>query len=169
MYLLLRSIISFLLLLIISKGYAQPVDSSNMPTYLKTRITPGFKLLKMDSSTYFYKYQLKKNTPTIIVYFNPDCDHCQIEAKKMVDSAKYIKKAQVVFVSSAPFIEIKKFATDYKLHYIKNCTVGRDEKYYISKYFRIGYTPYVAMYDGSGNLIQTFEGGTSVAQLQKLL
>jgi protein-disulfide isomerase len=144
-----------------------PVDTT--PQFLKTKTVPSFKLLLMDSSTYFYKYQLKKNTPTIIVYFNPDCDHCQHDAKKIVDTIKAFKNAQFVFVSYAPFGEIKKFTITYKLNEQKNIKVGRDEKYFISVFFKVRFTPFVAVYDGLGNLVRVFEGGTTMKKLAELI
>ncbi len=148
---------------------AQIVDSANMPQYLKTREVPSFKLLKMDSLTLFYKYQLKKKTPTIIVYFNPDCGHCQIEAKAIADSISFLKKAQVLFISSAKFGEINNFAKQYNLLNAKNITVGYDEKYYVTRFYRVSYTPFVAAYNSNGKLINIYEGGTSVLNLSKAI
>jgi peroxiredoxin len=160
--------ILLLLLLATSFVTAQTVDSVNMPLYLKTRQVPSFKLLKMDSATFFYKYQLKKKTPTIIVYFNPDCDHCQTEAQKIVDSIGYLKHTQILFISSAPFAQIKKFSQDYKLINQSNITVGYDPQFLITRFYKVNYTPFVATYNGSGNLVNVYEGGTTVTQLSKL-
>jgi thiol-disulfide isomerase/thioredoxin len=157
-------------ILYINIGVAQStVDSASMPLYLKTRIVPSFKILKLDSTSYFYKYQLKKQTATIVVYFSPDCDHCQHEAIQMVDSAKLLRNAQIVFISTAPLYQIKNFAEKYKLTKLKNTTVGRDERKFISHFFKSQYVPFVALYNKDGNLIQGFDGGTSVAQMVKLL
>lgn len=144
-------------------------DSVPLPQYLKTKEVPGFKLLLMDSSTYFYKYQLKKNTPTVIIYFNPDCDHCQTEAAHLVDSMRYVKKAQFVFASYSKFSEIKAFAIKYQLSTQPNIKVGRDENFYIPSFYRVRFTPFVAVYNKKGALVQVFEGGTSILNLSKLL
>lgn len=166
--LLMKCILVSLMLFLAYFGKAQnPVDTT--PQFLKTKTVPSFKILLMDSSTYFYKYQLKKNTPTIIVYFNPDCDHCQHDAQKIVDTIKAFNNAQFVFVSYAAFGEIKKFATTYKLNEQKNIKVGRDEKYFIPVFFKVRFTPFVAVYDALGNLVRVFEGGTTMKKLVELV
>jgi protein-disulfide isomerase len=144
-----------------------PIDTT--PQFLKTKTVPGFKILLMDSSTYFYKYQLKKNTPTVIVYFNPDCDHCQQDAKKIVDTIKAFQQVQFVFVSYAPFAEIKKFAINFKLNEQSNIKVGRDEKYFIPNFYKVRFTPFVAVYDVAGGLMRVYEGGTTMKKLAELI
>ncbi len=166
--LLMKYTLISILLFSVYFGKAQnPVDTT--PQFLKTKTVPSFKVLLMDSSTYFYKYQLKKNTPTIIVYFNPDCEHCQHDAQKIVDTIKAFENTQFLFVSYAPFGEVKKFAVNYKLNEQKNIKVGRDEKYFIPVFFKVRFTPFVAVYDAAGNLLRVFEGGTTMKKLATLV
>jgi cytochrome oxidase Cu insertion factor (SCO1/SenC/PrrC family) len=143
-------------------------DSVQMAPYLKTRQVPGFKLLLTDSVTYFYKYQLKKNTPTIIIFFNPECEHCQTEAKNISDSIQLLQKVQITFASSAPLGDIKNFANEYGLLAHPNIKVGRDEKYFLSAFYRLRYAPFVAVYDANGDLMKVFEGGTNIKILSQL-
>jgi thioredoxin-related protein len=158
---------SFLLLLGLN-AFAQK-DSTPIPPFLKTREIPGFKILQMDSATYFYKYQLKKNTPTVIVYFSPDCEHCQVDAKDLIDSIKYVKNIQFVYAAYSPFVAIKKFDSTYKMSAQPNIKIGRDEKYFIPSFYKVRFTPFVAVYDKKGFLIKVFEGGTPVINLAKVI
>jgi thiol-disulfide isomerase/thioredoxin len=119
----------------------------------------------MDSSTYHFKYQLTKQTNTVVIYFNPDCEHCKIEAKNIVDSLAQFKETQFVFASYAPFKEIQQFAADYNLLLHKNIIVGRDEQYFIPRFFKVRFTPFVAVYNKDGVLLKAFEGGASVKKL----
>jgi thiol-disulfide isomerase/thioredoxin len=157
----------FLYFVLISFGYTTYAqkDSTPLAPYLKTKQVPGFKLLLMDSSTLFYKYQLKKKMPTVIIYFNPDCDHCQHEAKSLVDSIKYVRHIQFVFASYAKFDEIKDFDLQYHLSEQPNIKVGRDEKYFIPVFYKVRFTPFLAIYDKNGNLLEAFEGGTTVKNM----
>ncbi len=163
-----QKIILFAFLIIGLKGFTQK-DSTPIPPFLKTREIPGFKLLQMDSVTYFYKYQLKKNTPTVIVYFSPDCEHCQVDAKDLVDSIKYVKHIQFVYAAYSPFVAIKKFDSTYKLSTQPNIKIGRDEKYFIPSFYKVRFTPFVALYDKKGFLIKVFEGGTPVVNIAKAI
>jgi cytochrome oxidase Cu insertion factor (SCO1/SenC/PrrC family) len=162
-----RFIVIFTSLFFTLSAQAQE-DSVPLAPYLKTRQVPGFKLLLTDSATYFYKYQLKKSTPSIIIFFNPECDHCQTEAKHISDSIQLLQKVQIVFASSAPLADIKKFADEYGLLSHPNIKVGRDEKYFLSTFYRLRYAPFVAVYDEKGDLMKVFEGGTTIKILSQL-
>jgi len=55
-----------------------------IPPYKKDKRLPAFQIQLVDS-TLFSKAQLPKNKNyTVIVYFSPDCGHCQHEAKELV-------------------------------------------------------------------------------------
>ncbi len=149
-------------------GFVQ-TQGNNIPIapYLKTKKLPSFTLLR-DDSTLFDHGQLLKSTATVFVYFNSDCDHCQQEAKAMVDSVTYLTDLQVVFVSNESFQNVKKFAADYQLTSWRPFTVTVDLKDDIYRFFEPSSAPFVVLYDKRGNYIQTFVGGTSVANIRAL-
>jgi hypothetical protein len=144
-------------------------DSTPIAPYLKSRQLPAFNILQMDSISYFSKYQLKKNTPTVIIYFNPDCNHCIQETRNLLDSMAYVNQAQFVFASYAPFGEIKKFDSLFKLFTYPNIKIGRDVRYYIPAYFKVRFTPFIAVYDHKGMLLKAYAGGTSIKKLAAVL
>jgi thiol-disulfide isomerase/thioredoxin len=139
-----------------------------VPPFLKLPNVPSYKLLLMDSSTYAYKYQLKKNRPVVVIYFNPDCGHCQSETKHITDSMNLLKKVQFVFASYSKFPELKKFYGDYGLARFKNIIFGRDEQFFFPRFYDVRFTPFVAVYDKEWKLVRVFEGGTTVAKLAAL-
>lgn len=51
----------------------------------------------------------------ILIFFNPDCDHCQNEAKAIAENKKYFEDYQLYFISSDSIQNVKKFAEDYQL------------------------------------------------------
>ena len=65
--------------------------------------------------------------------------------------------------------EIQSFADTYKMLHVKNLVIGRDPKYYVPSYYRVKFTPYVAVYNKEGRLLQTFDGGTDPDTLYRLL
>jgi thiol-disulfide isomerase/thioredoxin len=149
-------------------GFGQP-DSIPKPPYLKSRRIPDFMLLLPDSINYFYGNRLKKNIPTVIIYFNPDCSHCQLETKHLTDSMAFVKNAQFVFASYSKFEEIKQFDSTYQLYNFPNIIIGRDEKYSIPPFYKVRFTPFVAVYSKKGFLMGAFEGGTPISNLARLL
>ncbi len=136
--------------------------------YLQVPIVPPFKVLLLDSSTYS-KESLPKKTPIVIFYFNPDCGHCQIQIKDLTDSMQLVKKAFFVLVSSRPIPEIKAFAETYHLPNIKNLVIGKDIQSFLPSFYKIEFTPFVAVYNKRGNLIKGYQHGFSVLDLLKQL
>jgi peroxiredoxin len=51
----------------------------------------------------------------LIVCFNPDCDHCQREAKMLSENKNILKDYQVYFVSPESMDMISQFSKDYNL------------------------------------------------------
>lgn len=135
------------------------------PAYLRTRQIPAFTILLPDSISYFYSHQLKKNMTTVMIWFNPDCEHCQTETKGITDSMSLFRSVQFVFATYAPLHEIKKFYTDYGLNRFDNIIMGRDEKYFLPTFYKFRYTPFVAVYSKEGGLNKVFEGGARIPVL----
>jgi thiol-disulfide isomerase/thioredoxin len=140
-----------------------------MPPFLKLPEVPSYKILLMDSVTFAYKYQLKKNKPVVVIYFSPDCDHCKTETKQITDSMKLLKNVQFVFTSYGKFEEMKKFYEEYGLSRFKNIIYGRDVMFFFPRFYDVKFTPFVAVYDKDWKLVRVFEGGTTVAKLAVVL
>lgn len=156
-----------LLSLIGTLSYAQEAGA-DMPPFLKTKKLPEFTILQTDS-TWFTKQQLPVSDFTIIVYFSPDCGHCQYEAKEMMSVMDSLKNSFILWVSYRDMADIKGFAQEYGFFNHKNLKVGRDPNYGIPSFFQVKYTPYVAVYDKKGNYIKAYEGGVEMPDLLTLL
>ncbi len=156
-----------LLSLIGTLSYTQEVGA-DMPPFLKTKKLPEFTILQTDS-TWFTKQQLPASDFTIIVYFSPDCGHCQYEAKEMMSVMDSLKNSFILWVSYRDMADIKGFAQEYGFFNHKNLKVGRDPNYGIPSFFQVKYTPYVAVYDKKGNYIKAYEGGVEMPDLLTLL
>ncbi|MFW2476522.1 MAG: TlpA family protein disulfide reductase [Sediminibacterium sp.] len=141
---------------------------NDLPPFMKTKKLPEFNLLQTDS-TWFTHEQLPKADFTIIVYFSPDCGHCQYEAKEMMNNMDSLKNTFILWASYRDMADIKGFAETYGFGNYKNLKVGRDPTYGIPSFFQVKYTPYVAVYDKKGNYVKAFEGGVEMPELNKLL
>ena len=51
----------------------------------------------------------------VLIFFNPDCDHCQREAKQISDQKNIFKNHSVYFISIDSMTQIERFALEYKL------------------------------------------------------
>jgi len=74
-----------------------------------------------------------------------------------------------VWVSYYPLPEIKEFAKKFNLQQFNNIIIGRDPNYTIPSYFRVKFTPFMAVYNKEHHLIQTYQQGTEADTLISLL
>lgn len=141
---------------------------ADLPPFLKTKKLPEFTILQTDS-TWLTRQQLPEADFTIIVYFSPDCGHCQYEAKEMINNMDSLKNTSILWVSYRDMADIKGFAETYGFYKHKNLKVGRDPNYTIPTFFQVKYTPYVAVYNKKGEYLKAFEGGIEMPELNRFL
>jgi thiol-disulfide isomerase/thioredoxin len=140
-------------------------DSTLAPPYKRFPTIPPLRLLKVDSTTYFTKNDLKRNEPVLIILFNPDCDHCKHEIEGILNDIDEFKGIQILLTTMMPFDLMKSFYEKYDLQKFDNIVVGRDFQYILPSFYQIRFMPYLAMYDKKGNLLTTFEGTMKIQDL----
>src|SRR3954470_13141243 len=146
---------------------AQQFDT--IPPYRKDSTIPAFSILQTDS-TWFNKEALPGNKPVVIIYFNPECGHCQLTAHEFDQKKNKLKNVFFIWVTyDTSFKEIKSFAAEYKLLDEKNIRIGRDPKYFVPSFYRVKFTPFMAVYGKNGKLVKTYETGTDPDTIVKLL
>ena len=146
---------------------AQEVDT--IPPYQKDSLhIPEFSVLKTDSS-YTSEKVIPKDKPVVIIYFSPSCGHCQLTADEFSKKMQEMQDIYFVWVSYYPLPEIKEFAKNFNLQQFNNITIGRDPNYTIPSYYRVKFTPFMAIYNKEHHLIKTYQQGTDADTLIKLL
>jgi cytochrome oxidase Cu insertion factor (SCO1/SenC/PrrC family) len=162
-------VIAFVCIVLCQVCSAQKDSSVRQDPYLRFPTVPPFTLLKVDSSTRFTKYDLKKKRPVLLILFNPDCEHCQHETEEILKNIDRFHKVEIVMSTTMPFNMMKKFYLKYSLDKYDNIHVGRDYQFFLPSFFMIHNIPYIAMYDKKGNLITTSEGTLPVADILQTL
>lgn len=147
-------------------SFSQDYDS--IPPYQKDSIAPAFSILQTDS-TWFNKQALPEHTPVVIVYFSPTCHHCQLAAHEFSEKMKKMKDIFFVWLSYYSVPELKTFDEEYHLTKFKNVRLGRDTKYYIAPFYKIRYTPFMAVYGKDGKLLATYEQGTDPKTIMEVI
>ena len=129
---------------------------------------PHFKILKADS-TYFSYTDLKKDKPVMIIYFSPDCGHCQHMMYEMKPKMKEFSDAQIVMITFTEYSMlkmIKDFNRDFDLAKYHNFIVGTEgHTQFVQKYYQVTSTPYIAVYDNKGTLVKAFEKAPTISTL----
>src|SRR5215213_9692518 len=101
-----RFIYIILTAILISSSSKAQTDTATagdtLAPYRKTPYIPSFKILTPDSS-WFSRTNLQAGRPTLILYFSPDCGHCQIETEELLSKIKQFNDLQVVMITSRPF------------------------------------------------------------------
>jgi thiol-disulfide isomerase/thioredoxin len=150
----------FYMILLSGSVSAQTKTTVDEAPYKKDPHIPAFNLLLPDS-TWFTKDQLPGSYDyTIIVYFSPDCPHCQHEAREIVAKMDSLKNSFFVFAAYKSLEDVQGFASYYGLDKFKNVRVGRDPQYFIPSFYRIKFNPYIAVYNKKGLLEKVYDPET---------
>ena len=152
---------TFIAFFLLVGGCVSAQTKPDEAAYKKDPHIPAFNILLPDS-TWFTKDQISpKYDYTIIIYFSPDCGHCQNSAKEIVMKMDSLKNAFFVFVAYKTLDEVSGFASYYGLDKFANVRVGRDPKYYIPSFYRVTRTPFVVVYNKKGLLEKVYDPETA--------
>ncbi len=152
------------LFLLCSFTLAAQTDSLGDP-YKRFPTIPPFNLLQTDSSTHLTRDNIEKKHNTLIMYFAPDCPHCQHQTEEMLAAMDSLKEVQIVMATYQPFNEMVDFYRKYQLAKYPNIKMGRDVQYFLPPFYNMKSLPYLALYDKKGMLITTFEGSQPIVKL----
>ncbi len=155
------------LILVTTIAFAQK-DTDTIPQYLKYPFIPAFKIVQTNG-TNFTKDSLPAEKPLIIMYFSPDCSHCQIQTKDMLDSMQYLQSATIILVAYKKMEDLIEFSNHYGLSKFSNIHIGRDPKYFLPSFFNVKFTPFIAIYNKKGAFVKAFDKGASVLEMHNYL
>lgn len=134
---------------------------SKVPTAL-----PPYHILTVDS-TYATPANLKKNEPVMVIYFQPDCGHCQRLMYEMKPVMKDFKHVQVVMITFAePLKATQVFYRDFNLAKYPNFTVGTEgHSITVLRYYNVQMTPFIALYNKQHQLVKSYSKAPDVKEL----
>ncbi len=148
--------LSFIVCCLFFTGLSAQTTRDTVPPYKKNPLIPAFSILQTDS-TVFTKDELPKYDYTAIIYFSPDCGHCQYTVAELIKKMDSLRNVFFVFVAFKSVPEIKEFYEHYDLARFPNIRMGRDTKYFIPSFYYITYTPFVAIYNRQGTLVKVYD------------
>lgn len=157
----------YFLLIVFFLATSVHAANDTIPAHLKNLKLPDFKLLLPDSATNFYTEQLSSKKITILISFSPECDHCKLQTKEIIEHIEQLKNVQIVMATTLPFGTMKAFYDEYKIASYKNIIMGRDVLYFFPKYFLNHSFPLIVVYNKKGELTHYFDGGVSIDKLIK--
>jgi cytochrome oxidase Cu insertion factor (SCO1/SenC/PrrC family) len=150
----------FLLLAVASSSFAQIGFNSN-------RIAP-FQM-KLHTGQPFSAAQLAKG-PVVLVFFSPDCGHCQDFTKDLMKNFSVVGNKQLVMITPQSMEMLKPFVATNKLASYPNIKVGIEgPNSIVQRFYQVRTFPYIAIYDKNGNLVRTFEGEQPHQEIFKVI
>src|SRR5690349_12817967 len=126
---------------------------------------PPFKMYRSDK-TIFNAADLPKTKPVILIYFDPDCEHCQKLMKELFQKIEAFKKAEIIMVTFKPVEELTAFEKLHNTRKYPNIIVGTEGVgFYLRNYYGLVTMPFTALYDKQGNLNYSYRKETPVDDL----
>ncbi len=126
---------------------------------------PSFKML-MSNGTFFSSTDLPKNKPVVLIYFSPDCEHCQLLMNDLFKKMDAFKNVQLILITFRPVGDLSAFEKLYQTHKYENIKAGTEgTTFYLRKFYKLQNTPFTALYNKQGKLVYSYRKETSVNDL----
>lgn len=131
----------------------------NIPTFSFNDLH-GYKFKNTDLS-------LQQNC--LLIYFHPNCEHCQYEASLFIPNMNELASYQILMISSDSIQNIKKFEEEFHLDEMDNIIMLHDPKFDFEKIFGTKVIPTSLIYDKTQHLIKRFNGEVKIEAILKYL
>jgi peroxiredoxin len=106
----------------------------------------------------FTDQNIIKNTPTIFIYFNSECEFCNEEAEMIKENLEKFSNFQLIFVSFEQPELIKTFAEKHQLINYDKINFLSDTKVSFAPTFDVKSLPCLVLYDKNRQLIEKIKG-----------
>jgi len=126
---------------------------------------PSFDLLLSDSVTRFNTDQITEGKPIILMYFSPDCEHCQQETEGLLHHMDSLKEVKFIFFTNDPINRLEAFNKYYKIYNYPNIILGQDYRYFFPGHFKGAFPPYLVIYNQYKRERAIFSGEASTIQI----
>ena len=123
---------------------------------------PAIKTNTVPDSAVFTNENIKKNIPFILMFFNPDCEHCQKETKELLAYKEELKGVQILMLSSSDYPAIKEFYKSYGLSAMPGVKMGQDVNFRMGSLYKLRTYPSIFVYDHRGTLAKAFVGNIGI-------
>ena len=123
---------------------------------------PSIPLTLLDNTQVNVKDLKGKNA---LIFFQPDCDHCQREAQEFERNLEAFTGTSLYFITSGPMEEIKAFADAYKLSGRPNVHFAFTAALNVLNNYGPISAPSVYVYSEDHKLVKGFNGETPIERI----
>ena len=107
--------------------------------------------------------------PTVLLFIEPDCEHCQRQVVELQKHHAKLNGAAVFVLSAAPLAELKAFAQTNWLTDLPNVRVAHVGRGVAHETFGFASTPDILIYHADGLLSKRLKGETSIEAIRRHL
>jgi cytochrome oxidase Cu insertion factor (SCO1/SenC/PrrC family) len=130
---------------------------------------PPFSMT-LANGTYFHASQLPKGKPVLLIYFDPECDHCHTLMNAFFKRAADFKSAEVLMITYKPLNDVQRFVQAYQVHKYTNIKAGTEgTTYFLRNHYRMQNTPFVALYNKEGKMTAGYQKDVPLEALHRQL
>ena len=130
---------------------------------------PPFAMMQANGKI-FRAHELPMGKPMVIIYFSPECDHCDILMKEFLKREAAFRKTSVVMITHLAVDKVAKFVKQYALTNYANVYVGTEGTWlFVKNYYKIVEMPFIALHDRNGNLVKLFREEGALPHVVKQL
>lgn len=102
---------------------------------------------------------------SILIFYSPDCDHCQREAQDLQKHINAFRNYDIYFISASLPEDAQLFAQTYGLHEQNNITFALATYEDVIRIMGPMPTPTVFIYSNEKRLVKKFAGETNVEEM----
>lgn len=139
------------LALVVMAMLAEPTNAAAQANKL-----PPFRMVQSNGKI-FKAEDLPMGKPIIIIYFSPDCDHCEKMLKEFFGKARLFSTSSVAMITYLAQDRVVKFEKDYPVKNHANIYAGTEgTTFFVRNYYKITDMPFAALYTKEGNFVQSY-------------
>ena len=117
---------------------------------------PAFKFTQSNNKV-IKAEDLPKNKPILLIYFSPECDHCETVMKEFFKQPAKFASASVAMVTFLPMPKLLDFEKKFPTKKYANVYSGSEGgTFFIKDYYKLDEIPFVALYDKNRNLVKSY-------------
>lgn len=133
-----------------------------------TRVNPHLTVYSLQGDTADIR-TLGDGKPFVVVYFSPDCDHCQREATQISEHLKDFRGVGIIMLSLENRETTLQFSRDYHLAGEPGVRFYLDVRHQFPLSFQTRGYPILLVYSDQGKLRRIFQGETPVKEILRAL
>ena len=138
---------------------------AKMDALSKILTLPNFTLYTIDSSAIQNARLNANGHPSVYIYFDPGCEHCQREIRDISDHLDSLGQLKIFLIANDTSAAVNAFVKAMKLDVLPNIFVGKDYNFEFYRIFHPSSVPYIVVYNAKGKLTTIVKGEADAQSL----